>query len=309
MLLDSAAELMMHRQCEFFLEHAKMYRGLEQSYEQLQRNTGKSYDKELADVRAQAVSQSRERRIERDFNEKCDYMGEHDLLASPQIRVLKKLHKYRNDTYHRDELRPATLSSALKIYTYIVCTMLRDFSPFATTLPVEMPKALERYLEPSERGLGLLGMELHKRIGTRLLNESGVAQPSQLGAVLAQHVEDRLSAMEEDAEECSGFMDLPEHESWDLDAIVCLVQIDPQQLRPIRTPSDARAQRVPIRAKHVAAWREAGRNLESVTDDLSAFASFADVEDAFEPIEALVHQFAVEIDREIQLQIDIARGK
>jgi hypothetical protein len=239
-------------------------------------------------------------------------MVDHGILVGAQARVLKKLHKYRNDTYHRDELRPATLSSALKIYTYLVCTMLRDFSPFVISYGVAIPPTLQRYVRDDEQQAGFwtVGPELHQRIGAHLLNESGVGEPSQVGVILAQHVEDRLQAMQKDAAMCGGVLNGTRHGSgWDLDSIMCLVQIDPQRLRKVRTANDARAEHPTVRARHVEQWREQGKALADLSDDLAAFAAFADVEDAFEPIEALVNQFASDVDREIQLQIDIARGK
>jgi hypothetical protein len=47
----------------------------------------------------------------------------------------------------------------------------------------------------------------------------------------------------------------------------------------------------------------------SQADDLAAFATFADLEDAFEPLEALATELATDVDRELQLQYDTARGK
>jgi hypothetical protein len=38
-----------------------------------------------------------------------------------------------------------------------------------------------------------------------------------------------------------------------------------------------------------------------------AFAAFADLEDAFEPLEALVTELATDVDRKLQLQYDTAR--
>lgn len=57
------------------------------------------------------------------------------------------------------------------------------------------------------------------------------------------------------------------------------------------------------------AWRKDAADLATETDDLTAFAAFADLEDVFEPIEQQVKRLAREVDEEIQLQIDIARGK
>jgi hypothetical protein len=47
----------------------------------------------------------------------------------------------------------------------------------------------------------------------------------------------------------------------------------------------------------------------SQADDLAAFVAFADLEDAFEPLEALATELATDVDRELQLQYDTARGK
>ena len=187
MLLDSAAELLMHRQCEWLLNEAEMYRRLLGNAQAMYDATGKGAEA-IAEYRAKALSSTRIKKIEHDFNAKCDYLRERGLLAAPQVRILKKLHKYRNETRHRDELRPATLASAAKIYIYLVCSMMRDFPVYMMVLPwdSEPPSALARYLTDDECGSGLLavGTELQARIATRLLNESGVAEPAQLGQAL-----------------------------------------------------------------------------------------------------------------------------
>jgi len=40
-----------------------------------------------------------------------------------------------------------------------------------------------------------------------------------------------------------------------------------------------------------------------------AFAAFADLEDAFEPIERKVMTLALDVERQIQHEIDVYRGK
>ena len=57
------------------------------------------------------------------------------------------------------------------------------------------------------------------------------------------------------------------------------------------------------------AWRKAATALESETDDLAAFAAFADLEDEFEPIEKQVMELARNVDIEINNQVDRALGK
>ena len=100
----------------------------------------------FTELQGKVVSNTRLKKIERDFNAKCDYLGQRGLLAGPQVRILKKLHKYRNETYHRDVLRPATLASAAKIYIYLVCSMMRNFPVYMIALLAsDPPPALARY--------------------------------------------------------------------------------------------------------------------------------------------------------------------
>ncbi len=146
------------------------------------------------------VSRGKRKSISRDFNAKCDYLRELGLLADPHARVLKKLHKYRNETYHRDHLRPATLESATRIYIYLVCAIMRDgFAGHIIGFPAEPPAGLVKYLAPDERGLKLvLGpwQEIQPRIASTMLSESGVVGPCQLGEQLSQHVSARLDGIE-----------------------------------------------------------------------------------------------------------------
>ena len=69
-------------------------------------------------------SKTQRNKIEHDFDAKCALLVKEDILQPDQARVLKKLHEYRNETYHRDELRPATLASTNEIYVYLVCSMM-----------------------------------------------------------------------------------------------------------------------------------------------------------------------------------------
>lgn len=76
-------------------------------------------------------------------------------LAGPHARVLKKLHKYRNEAYHRDQLRVSTLEGAIKIYAYLVCSLMRDFPMHGTGGLIDLaphpPAGPLKYLEVRER--------------------------------------------------------------------------------------------------------------------------------------------------------------
>ena len=105
MLLDSAAERRMHRECEWQLQmHAIGPRALREIEEYCQA-TGDGAEA-LPQLRQMVAAQASQRkRVSRDFSAKCDYLLELGLLPGPHARVLKKLHRYRNETYHRDHVR------------------------------------------------------------------------------------------------------------------------------------------------------------------------------------------------------------
>jgi hypothetical protein len=317
LLLDSAAELLLHRECRSHLQEADRDEHLVRMAEEIYQATGKEFEW-VAELREKAVPAVRCRQIDRDFGAKCDYLLSLGMLAEPHARVLKKLHKYRNEAYQRDRLRLGTLASATKIYVYLVCSLMRDFPMHGTDgfihLPPHPPAGLLSYLEDGESwlhtALGEGAEGLQGRIASRLLAEAGIALPSEMGEVLSQHFCGRLDAIKEAAEEAARFFYLPgRDEGWDWEAVLSLAQLDPPNLPRAMSSEEVKAATVPVRPAQITQWRAEGEMLASQTDGLEAFAAFADLEDTFEPLEALVIQLATDVDHEIQRQVDIARGK
>lgn len=316
-LLDSAAELLLHRECDSRLQWAEQDRHLVRMAEDLQQKTDKEPDW-LAELRERAVSAARCRQIDRGFGAKCDYLLGLGVLAEPHTRVLKKLHKYRNEAYHRDRLRLGTLASATKIYVYLVCTLMRDFPMHGTNgfinLTPRPPARLLRYLEEGDSWLHLVigtgPQGLQARIASRLLTEAGIVLPSGMGDVLSQHFCDRLDAVKEAAKGAAPFFLSPgRDEGWDWEAVLSLAQLDPPNLPRVMSSDEVKAATVSVRPAQISQWRTEGEALASQTDDLAAFATFADLEDAIEPLEGLVIQLATDVDHYEQLQQDLARGK
>jgi hypothetical protein len=311
MMLDSAAELLLHRECDSRLRWAGKYRELVGMAEEWRVTMGKELTS-AAGLREKAVPAAQCKRIDRDFGAKCDYLVGIGVLAEPHARVLKKLHKYRNEAYHRDRLRLGTLASATRIYVYLVCTLMRDFLPHGTGglihLTPQPPAGLLKYLDDGEDWMPLVldrrkSAGLQARIASRLLAEAGVALPSRVGEVLSRHFCDRLDAVKEAAEEAASFFCWPgRDEGWDWEAALGLAQLD---LPRIPSSDQARSADVPVHPEHIRQWRAAGEALAAQADDLAVFAAFADLEDAFEPVEALVLQLLTEVE----VQRDLASGR
>lgn len=102
------------------------------------------------------------------------------------------------------------------------------------------------------------------------------------------------------------------NEQWDLDTVLGLLQAPvPTDKREYltRTTEQLRGWAGPVNAAKLAEWRKAAEDLATETPDLAAFTRFADLEDAFEPIEEKAMNFARQVDGHIQDEIDRARGK
>ncbi len=309
-LIDSAAELLMHRETEYVVAwSASLYDGWLETAEQLFEITGEG-EAELAELRAKVISKTRRKKIDREFDMKCDFLVEQGTLAEPHARALKKLHIYRNETYHRDGLRPGTLANAVKIYIYLVCTMMKTFPVHSMTWGPALASTA-KYLEPDASNMGF-DTELQARIGQQLMVVTRVDKPMDLGNALAEHVTYRLDAIEAAVDECASFFEAMNPMGWDDDAILGLVQApepDDKHEHLGRTVGQFRAWAKPVNMAQINAWRVLGEGLTEEADDLAAFTAFADIEDAFEPIEKLITKLALEVDREIQHQVDVARGK
>jgi len=319
LLLDSAAELLLHRECQSRLQWAERDEQLLCQAEELTAATGKELEW-VAELREHVLTHAQRKKIDRDFGTKCDYLTGLGMLAVPHARVLKKLHKYRNEAYHRDQLRLGTLTSAVKIYTYLVCSLMRQFAMHGTGgfihLSPRPPAGLLKYLEQGDDWLSLMldtgGTEgLQARIASQLLETTGITLPSGLGEVLSQHFCSRLDAVQEAAgEAASSFFYLPGvDEGWDWETVMRLAQLDPWNLPRAMSSDEVKSATVGVLPDQLSQWHAEGEALASQADDLAAFAAFADLEDAFEPVEALVSQLAADIDAHLQLQYDIARGK
>ena len=57
---------------------------------------------------------------------------------------------------------------------------------------------------------------------------------------------------------------------------------------------------MPVSLAQLARWRAEAEALAIEADDLTAFAAFADLEDAFEPVEALMQQLTGDIEWQVE---------
>lgn len=85
------------------------------------------------------------------FDAKADFIRERGGIRETEARVLKKLHKYRNELYHRDHIRPQTIRSACLLYFEMTCTLFEQLaqSQFSVvTVHMKAPAALRKFCPP-----------------------------------------------------------------------------------------------------------------------------------------------------------------
>ncbi|MFD0576081.1 hypothetical protein [Dactylosporangium darangshiense] len=164
-LLDSAVELIMvrmveaefrHERFDFDqLENLRRYEAWQHSDNPMQRRfatNGPSRDQIAAEIRRfepRVTSKTRRRRIDRIFDDKIDFLVERQLLPIDVAPALKKLHDYRNETYHRDRHRVEVIRPAVLIYFDVACTVLDHYNPGSMIVGRSFGPELARFQDGS----------------------------------------------------------------------------------------------------------------------------------------------------------------
>ena len=311
LLLDSAAELMLYRETDYRLQWEEMLWGRElAALEQHEARSGAlhpSLVERKRELETHVTPPGRRERIEREFPAKVAFLQADGLIPAAALRVLRKLHQYRNEAYHRDELRPDTLTTAVRIYGYIVLVMMRDLPVHTMAWGGDgVPPVIGKYFEDGEVSLGT---DVQSRIAEALLERYAVDPQGDVKAALSTHLIDRLDDFDEmlsdAAQTISELRDDPE---WSAETILRLIQLD-QTEDPFMTVEQINAMRVKVNRRQLRSWRSRASALVAQLDLMKAFGRFADIEDEFEWIEEAAFELSRSIDRHINLEIDRMRGK
>lgn len=307
-LLDNTAELLLKRECDRRLA----MRSLNRSYYESVRKAlaaGETmepptpFDREddkprsLVDVKAelepQLVSDEELARIESDFLPKVTYLQRNSVFSPSHAAVLKRMHTYRNEVYHDDRVRPATVETAAKIYTYVVCDLMRRTS--GDGMPV-MISAFTPDLDALYPGRKCHPYELNL-YADDLLARSPIDTPEKLAETLSEHLVDRLEELDLDL---SYVYKRGGNFGVVVDEMLRAYALDEA------LSGHALARKVSYST--VRQWKGAARKLASGKDYVKAFEKFAMVETALEDVEVEVRRIVIALDRYIDEEIDRMRG-
>lgn len=278
LLLDNLAEILIHREVEYQLAFASMFRSL----------------------REPAVSRRKEKKIRRYFGEKVAYLVELGLVEATHARMLDKLHLYRNEAYHHDEVRTQTLHTAVDIYFYLCCILMKS-------LPVHsyQATATSKHLKPFvDDARWVNGFEVQGRVADSLLVERRLNR-AQINVLLRTHLRSRLSDMREMIEYWAG-----EFPALRTPAdVLHHCQVPEDAIRTMEDLANIRSVAVPHDLESIHAWEQRADMIDKEMSVDQAFIAFAEIEDDFETLEEQVIKLSTEMDRAVQDEIDFLRGK
>jgi hypothetical protein len=307
-LLDSAVELIMHRMVEQHLRWERhdydqlknLYRmrRWRQNGTQLQRQFASSIteaelEQEIARLEPRVTSKATRHKIDHNFLSKAEFLVDKGALPAALIPVLRKLHAYRNETYHRDHHRTDVLLPAVLIYFDATCTVLDLYNPGSMIGADEVGPELARF-QPSWRAGD--PFEIPHRAATKLREEVGL-DLSALQSALADHLTLRLEELQSGLE----YIDENNPRRHAGEAIR-LMQVDDDDVDAIFRPDVFRRRQFPITMQDLHDWTERAGALREVADRDALFAEFAALEDLFEPLEGRVNEAIWQIDEQANMR-------
>ncbi len=224
-------------------------------------------------------------------------------IPLPCARALKHLHDYRNETQHQDQVRPESIKPPTLVYFDIAADFLVRLHPGTTVWHGGQDYDWLKKYGIQEKVA--LQEEIHLRIAEGL--RAGL--PLDLAGIrtaLATHLGDRIDVMENQLVFVEEFLPSDLRAETPLKVIQFWHQ---NPMPPNASPAAVHAFVAPHDADVFTRWRTATDALNAVGDKLEMFDRFATIEDEFEPLEKMIDDTVSDIDRQIQHEIDVARGK
>lgn len=310
LLLDNAAETMLRRMADTALVWADLYGGMLRQLDIVDAQDEKARSLR-AELEERALSRTARRRIERDFNALVDYVFRQEdcTLDVEYADCLKILHRYRNAAYHRDSVRADVLGSAIQIYFYLCCHLLKNQRFVFDKISVPPPGVLEVFEGAPPTGRWPRGRFTSKELGNlladRFLADMNVHHV-QVAAVLSQHLTARIATLEEDLDEITSHLP-PSTRAMTL-RLVQLAPTDPDDLQQ-DPPEDFWTRPIPVTQSVLDEWKADASKIREERTAHSALRAFAAIEESLVKLEEPVATFIQDFDRAIQMRIDELRGK
>jgi hypothetical protein len=309
-LLDNVAETLMYRKVLDKFVYNEFYERLLEKAKELPPDLFDKFKTEctIPDI----LEAKRKRRVLQYFDEKltylCDTCG---LIQKPVATVLSSLHRYRNEIYHRDIIKPDILRPVAILYFEIVCELIvqlqqgpteydfaDDWTPFFKRHNI--PKARHQMFDAEDMEIILTAFRASLAISTEELKTT-------FRAYLTNRFDNTLKRVE--------FI----RKALDLDSNFIALKVaqfdrskDTKQYRTkdaLLQSQEFKSFQPTIIEASFDRLRQKVSAFDNVKNKINLLNAFKLVEDEFEPIEKIIHGFANDLEAAIDFQSDLARGK
>jgi hypothetical protein len=301
LLLDNAAEIQLERRVrdELVIEELR-----ERVRSQALGIGDPGLLEKVADLVAwQPLTSGEKRRLERDFNAKLDYLSaRHGLVDDRLVRILRRLHRYRNDAYHRARVRRETVRTAACLFLEVDCQLL------STLFRVSSWSSGDDYPWLEER-FGLKKPYLIAGASKLMIDDLRAGIIPSVDSVkknLSEHLAGRIADIWDALDfviDNSGI----ESRGEALQVAQAMAAVGRGELNP--PPKNPWMYKAKWSISTVEALDDDISTIGGADDRLYAFASFSQLEERLEPIESEVDDLVGLVDRMVQDEIDRRRGK
>lgn len=294
-VLDSAVELVLHRMVQAEYSQADNAARWLPVFRQIESNGGGDdyVRNRIQELESEAISKTKRKKIDAHFAVKIELLTERGRLPVELGPVLNKLHQYRNETYHRDQHRIEVLRPAALVYFDAACAVLACYRP-PVLQQVEPGPELGRFMPETKHS----GFDLPKLAADQLRSEIGLDLDA-IRSALRDYLLGRLNEAEDGLAFIEGNM--PDVAPGDGLRLV--------QAKPEDTLAEIRSSTYPHVPADLVTWRQRASAMDGIVDRHELMTEFAAIEDEFEELEAKISDLASELEADLQLQLDVYRGK
>lgn len=309
-LLDNAAEILMHRKASDELSFNSALRRMRESVKDTVDTKEAKRLQEKIELPS-IVNRKRERMINRYFDEKTKFLSEDkSYIKKTAAAVLRSLHRYRNELYHNDKVKEETIRATAVLLFEIVCDLLICLPPSSIST-----SSLDNYDTPGWRRFfseykidrsSFLDNHAWSRLVKKLRGRISISC-DDLREALKTHLLARIQDATENIEFIMrGGLGIKSMKK----ALKHIQFIESGNIIGLGDRDELLSKfKAKYNMKDFKRWRTRIRKFNNIRDKIELFQAFSEIENEFEQLENQVNNAATEFDKSIQLAIDVARGK
>ncbi|SIN73668.1 hypothetical protein [Agromyces cerinus] len=263
-----------------------------------------------------SFTSSQRSRLDRQFRTKLEFLVWLGILDPHVLPIAHRLHEYRNELYHRDEIRLGSLLVTAHLSLSIVAEMLRSLRPsfigFGPDSEQSMERIYERMGRAYERHDGLAHPDYGFDLQDIMADELVRGLDEQLGespVALADYVTDRIRRIASLIRFVGDYVF--KGESFDnLDVIRLAYSTYPVPLYELAfvgtsiSIEELRRERTSVTRAMLAEWDSFPTRIAEAASPYDALNVFAEFELSYEPFEEKISDLASEVDGALDMLRD-----